>query len=181
MSSFLLVPRGWNRAPHGWWQLSLRGPRPPSEVWPRVHQSRQPGPQQRSTHGTGVDKLRSLKTALAASGTEDVAAKTEVEAALERARAEKKGAQSNHQARWSPDAVLEHARNKVRRFEEALKAMGDMEGPEVEFFQDALKRARQATQERPLANQLSELLDMERATEFVQLNDARSRLTNWKN
>ena len=47
----------------------------------------------------------------------DVAAKTEVEAALERAREEKKAAQSNQQARWSPDAILERARCKVRRFE----------------------------------------------------------------
>ena len=91
---------------------------------------------------------------LAALGAKDVAAKTEVEAALECAR-EEKAAQSNQQARWSPDAVLEHARCKVRRFEEALKAMGDMQGPEVEFLQDALKRARQA-QERPLASQMSE-------------------------
>ena len=52
---------------------------------------------------------------------------------------------------WEPkiDAVLEHARCNLRRFEEALKAMGDMSGPEVEFLQDA-------PQERPLASQMSE-------------------------
>ena len=87
-----------------------------------------------------MDKVCSLEAALAALGAEDVAAKTEVDAALERAREGKPAAQSNQQARWSPDAVLEHARCKVRRFEEALKAMGDMQDPEVEFLQDALKR-----------------------------------------
>ena len=105
----------------------------------------------------------------------NVAAKTEV--ALERAR------KRNQQARWSPDAVLEHARCKVRRFEEALKAMGDMEGPVVEFLQHALKRAQQAAQERPLATQMAECrrfierserrlekIGAERAAESAQLN-----------
>ena len=134
--------------------------------------------------------MRSLEVALGALGAEDVVAKTAVEAALERAREEKKPPQSSQQARWSPDAALERARCKVKRFEEALKAMGDMQGPEVEFLQDALKRARQAAQERPLASQLSECrsfierserrlekIDAERAAETVQLNEARSRLT----
>ena len=138
-----------------------------------------------SPRGKGADKVRSLESALAALGAEDVAAKTEVEAALERAREEKKAAQSNQQARWSPDSVLEHARCKVRRFEEALKAMGDMQGPEVEFLQDALKRARQAAQERPLPSQMSECrrfierserrlekIDAERAAESAQFNEA---------
>ena len=49
---------------------------------------------------------------------------------------------------------LERARCKVKRFEEALKAMGDMQGPEVEFLRDELKRVRQAAQDRPLASQL---------------------------
>ena len=84
-----------------------------------------------------LDKEHSLESTLAALGAEDVA--TEVEAALERAREEKRAVQANQQARWSPDAVLEHAQCKVRRFEEALKAMGDMQGPEVEFLQHALK------------------------------------------
>ena len=26
------MPRGWNQMPNGWWQFSLRGPRPPSEA-----------------------------------------------------------------------------------------------------------------------------------------------------
>ena len=83
-----LMPSGWSRAPDGWWQRSL-SPRSPSEVWPRVQQFRQPGPPQPSTRGKGPDKVRSLEAALAELGAEDVAAKTEVEAALERAREEK--------------------------------------------------------------------------------------------
>ena len=43
----LLMPRGWSRVPDGWWQRSLRGPRPPSEVWPRAQQYRQPRPPHR--------------------------------------------------------------------------------------------------------------------------------------
>ena len=57
--------------------------------------------------------------------------------------------QQTQQVRWT----LEHARSKLKRFEEALEAMGDMQ---VEFLQDALKRARQAAQERSLASQMSE-------------------------
>ena len=50
--SFLprVMPRGWCRPPDGWWQRSLRGPRPKSEVWPRAQQSRQSGSPQ-SVHG----------------------------------------------------------------------------------------------------------------------------------
>ena len=157
------MSRGWNRAPDGWWQRSLRGPRPPSEVWPRVQQFRQPGPPQPSTRGTGPDKVRSLEDTLAALGAEDVAVKTEVEAALERAREQKKPAQSNQQARWSPDAALEHARCKVKRFEEALKAMGDMQGHEVEFLQDALKRARQAAPGAPIGQPVVRVQKVHRA------------------
>ena len=40
------VRRGWNRAPDGWWQRCLRGPRPLFEVRPRVQQFRLPGPPQ---------------------------------------------------------------------------------------------------------------------------------------
>ena len=174
----LLMPRGSNRAPDGWWQR-LSGV--------LVHR---PRCGHVSSSFVCLDHRSRLEGALAALGAEDVAAQTEVEAALERAREEKKAAQSNQQARWSPDAVLEHARCKVRRFEEALKAMGDMQGPEVEFLQDAMQRARQAAQERPLASQMSECrkfierlerrlekIDAERAAESAQFNEARSRLT----
>ena len=72
-----------------------------------------------------MGKVRSLEVALSALGSEDVAAKMEVEAALQRAKEEQKSAVQPQQVRWTPDAVLEHARSKVQRFEEALKAVGD--------------------------------------------------------
>ena len=28
--------RGWHQTPSGWWQRSIRGPRPPTEKWPRA-------------------------------------------------------------------------------------------------------------------------------------------------
>ena len=53
------MPRGWYRAPDGWWQRSLRGPRPKSEVWPRAQQSRQSGSPQ-SVHGPTPPLLRQV-------------------------------------------------------------------------------------------------------------------------
>ena len=89
----------------------------------------------------------------------------------------------------TPDVVLEHARSKVQRFEEALKAMGDLEGPEVVYLRDALKRTRQVAQARPLASQITECrrfiersehrlkkINAEREAEAVQLEEARNRL-----
>ena len=88
------------------------------------------------------------------------------------------------------DAALEHARSKVQRFEEALKAMGDLQGPEVDYLRDALKKARQAAQERPLTSQMTECrrfierserrlekINAEREAETVQLEEARNRLS----
>ena len=114
----------------------------------------------------------------------------EVEAALQRAKEDQKSAVQPHQVRWTPDAVLEHARSKVQRFEEALKAMGDLQGREVDYLRDALKKARQAAQERPLTSQMTECrrfierserrlekINAEREAETVQLEEARNRLT----
>ena len=157
-------------------------------MWPRVQQSRQLGPQQRSTLGTGVDKVRSLETALVALGAEDVAAKTEVEVALERAKAEKKVVQSNHQARWSPDAVLEHAPNK----ESFRGGTGDGRygGSRGRILAGCFEESSTGSPGAPMASQLSECrsfierserclekIDAERAAELVQVNEARSRLT----
>ena len=61
---FLLMPRGWSRVPDGWWQRSLRPPRPPSEVWPRAQQFRQPGLPQPPPRGKGMGRVRSLEVAL---------------------------------------------------------------------------------------------------------------------
>ena len=45
--------------PDGWWERSLRGPRPKSEVWPRAQQSRQSGSPQ-SVHGPTPPFLRQV-------------------------------------------------------------------------------------------------------------------------
>ena len=31
-----VMPRRWHQTPNGWWQKSIRGPRPPSVSWPRA-------------------------------------------------------------------------------------------------------------------------------------------------
>ena len=40
-----VMPRGWHQTPSGWWQRSIRCPRPKSEKWPRAgtQQPSQPG------------------------------------------------------------------------------------------------------------------------------------------
>ena len=111
------------------------------------------------------DKVRSLEVALAALGAEDVAAK--------RAR-EEEPAQSYEQACWSPDAALEHAGCKVNRFEEALKAVGDILGPKVEFLQDTMKRVRQAAQE--VETEVAHL----HLTEFGQSDCSRVVVKPWR-
>ena len=71
-----------------------------------------------------------------------------------------------------------------------MKAMGDLQGPEVDYLRDALKKARQAAQERPLTSQMTECrrfierserrlekINAEREAETVQLEEARNRLT----
>ena len=69
-----------------------------------------------------------------------------------------------------PDA---QARSKVKRFAEALKALGDVQGPEAEFLQDAMKRAPQASQERPLARQMCECrMFIDRSERRLQKMDA---------
>ena len=57
------MPRGWHQCPSGWWQRSLRGPRPLSESWPRAGQQpmRQSG--QGNTAAHTPSKIRSLETA----------------------------------------------------------------------------------------------------------------------
>ena len=118
-----------------------------------------------------------------------VAARTVIEAALQRARDEKPADQSHQRTRWTPDVVQERARVRVTRLEQALQAMGDLQCAEADMLQEALKRARQSAQERPLANQISECtrfiersthrltkIDAEREAEVAALEEARSRL-----
>ena len=176
--------------PNGWWQRSLRGPRPPSESWPRVWESngRSTSAVQKTPKVQG--RVQCLEAAVAALGPEDCAARTVIEAALQRARDEKPADQSHQRARWTPDVVQERARVRVTRLEQALQAMGDLKCAEADMLQEALKRARQSAQERPLANQISECtrfierathrvakIDAEREAEVAALEEARSRLS----
>ena len=133
--------------------------------------------------GKGMGRVRSLEVALSALGSEDVAAKMEVEAALQRAKEEQKSVVQPHQVRWTPDAaVLEHA-----RFRGSVEGNGRFAGPEVDYLRDALKKARQAAQERPLTSQMTECrrfierserrlekINAEREAETVQLEEARN-------
>ena len=101
-------------------------------------------------------RVQCLEAVVAALGPEDGAARTVIEAALQRARDEKPADQSYQHTRWTPDVVQERARVRVTRLEQALQAMGDLQCAEADMLQEALKRARQSAQERPLANQISE-------------------------
>ena len=124
---------------------------------------------------------------MAVLGPEDGAAKTVIEAALQRARDEKSD-QLHQRSRWTPDVVQERTRVRVTRLEQALQAMGDLQCAEADMLQGALKRAHQSAQECPLANQISECtliersthrlakIDAEREAEVAALEEARSRL-----
>ena len=106
-STRLLMPRGWNRAPDGWWQRSLRGPRhgrasTPPLGWTTCEVSRRSG--FRSYFGEDGSRSR----VAARPGTAE-------------------GSRSAHTA--SP---VERAQSKVKRFEVTLKAVGDLQGPEVD-------------------------------------------------
>ena len=105
-----LMPRGWSQMPNGWWQRSLRVPRPPSESWPRAWESngRSTSAVQKTPKVQG--RVQCLQAAVAALGPEDGAARTAIEAALQRARDEKPADQSHQRTRWTPDVVQERAR-----------------------------------------------------------------------
>ena len=70
-------------------------------------------------------KIRILAGALAALGPEDSSAKTELEGALKRAKA-----QEGTPTRIDPDARVGAARERVARLEQAIAAMGNCQGPE---------------------------------------------------
>ena len=82
--------------------------------------------------------------------SEDSAAKTEVESPLKRAK------QGSPVTRVDPDTRVAAARERAPRMEWALAAMGDFEGPEVESWRTALKRAQKDAQEVPVEVQIRE-------------------------
>ena len=81
-------------------------------------------------------KIRSLVGALAALGPEDSSAKTELEGALKRAKT-----QESTPTRVDPDARVGAARDRVARLEQAISAMGNSQGPEMDGSRAILAQA----------------------------------------
>ena len=129
-------------------------------------------------------KVRSLEAALAALGPEESVAKTEIAGALKRVREQEVAS-----VRVDPDAKVVAAREKVARLEQAIAAMGDFKGPEMDTLVTALKHAQKDAQEQPLDAQirareafieLSRMriahYDEERAAEISRLEESEKRL-----
>ena len=131
----------------------IRGRRPPSEQWPRLlKQVAGSGGDFKSVKGrwrSGTptaqlqNKVRTLETAMAALGHEDVSVKAELEAALARAKIQFQG-------------TTRVSKKKVFRLEKAFEVFGDSTGPEVDFLKKALAKAHEAARERPLKVQIKE-------------------------
>ena len=155
-------------APDGWVQF-IRGPRPPSQRWPKAQGNRPPqgqgpdratvsfGPQDRKLPVRGrwrtelpqqrradSGAVAALERALTALGPEDGGAKTGLEEALRRAREKAKVAPSRAPV---PEVTIEAAR---ARLEAALGALADHTGPEVDVLTTALARARIAASPPPV-------------------------------
>ena len=147
-----MVRRGWSAVatPAGWYEI-IRGPRPPSVQWPKgkgkgnqdvQQRAEASGPRPGGARFSGglwnrgdsqrSTKIRSLGGALAALGPEDSSAKTELEGALKRAKA-----QESTPTRVDPDARVGAARDRVARLEQAISAMGNSQGPKMDVSGDA--------------------------------------------
>ena len=125
-----------------------------------------------------------LAGALASLGPEDSSAKTEFEGALKRAKA-----QEGAPTRIDPDARVGAARERVARLEQAIAAMGNCQGPELDMLIISLKKAQKDAQEMPLEAQIRareafierskkriEQFDVERAAEVQRLEESQRRL-----
>ena len=205
-----MVRRGWSAipAPSGWYEV-IRGPRPPSVQWPKGNgkfddTGLKPEPRVRGRWqhvvaptgrwkrgGVGAraadspsTKVRSLEAALAALGPEESVAKTQIAGALKRVREQEVAS-----VRVDPDARVVAARDKVARLEQAIAAMGDFKGPEMDTLATALKRAQKDAQEQPLDAQIRAReafiersrkrianYDEERAAEASRLEESEKRL-----
>ena len=202
-----MVRRGWSAipAPAGWYEI-IRGPRPPSVQWPKKGKgkgnqddvgvqhrggagipgsgARVPGGRWNRGDSQRSAKIRSLAGALAALGPEDSSAKTELEGALKRAKA-----QEGAPTRFDPDARVGAARERVARLEQAIAAMGNCQGPELDMLITSLKKAQKDAQEMPLEAQIRareafierskkriEQFDVERAAEVQRLEESQRRL-----
>ena len=128
--------------PDGWLQV-LRGPRPKAEKWPHQSVAQMPGkPQFRGRWRNGVSQPQQhttaqvLQSALAALGPEDSNARAGNEVALKRVKDQAQAAKEKRAP--VPEAMFEAARVNVSKLEAAIEAMGEFQGPEVQFLQGAL-------------------------------------------
>ena len=118
--------RRWTDVPTEWVQI-VRGHRPKSEQWPlapghsaRRSEAARPGQGRLSQPvNRPLTKVQSLEAALEALGPEDSTAKTEIQAALQRAKAASPPAP---RVQCTPDAAKEAARMKIR-LEKALEVL----------------------------------------------------------
>ena len=128
-------------------------------------------------------KVRSLVGALAALGPEELYARMEIEGALKRAEAD------STPNRVDPDARVDAARDRVARLEQAIAAMGNFLGPEMDVLVASSKKAQKESQELPLDAQIRaredfierakkriDHFDLERAAEVQRMEESQKRL-----
>ena len=143
-----MVRKGWTHVEvlDGWTQV-LRGPRPKAEKWPHLfvrnssaalmpakpqfrgrwrHGVSQPQAHRSTSSPICIGSVGSRGQSGNRSGTE---AKDQVQAATQAKREP------------VPEAMFEAARVRVSKLEAAIKAMGEFQGPEVQFLRGALARA----------------------------------------
>ena len=164
--------------PSGWVQV-IRGPKPPSQRWPQVQGSRQPGagnrPNQTKMESQNVgrgrwgnkspvvkDKISRLEAALSALVPEEIATKEPLQEAFRRAK------EINQPVRGDPDTRKAEAVVKVDRHQKALDTLGSLEGPEVDAIKKALVKAQDVVRERPVSELIKEWKElMKRSTRRI--------------
>ena len=123
-----MVRKGWSAvSTQSWWYNVVRGPRPPSVQWPRRQQ-------------WGAQWTSPVQWPNAAEAKNSPPVK----------RRWQRGFQEN------PDEAQAAARSRVERLEKAVAVLGDGNSEELVWLQAALKDARRAAQDRPLAAQMEE-------------------------
>ena len=124
---------------------------PRTEQWPRL---------QKKVAGSGGDgksvkgrwrsgapnaqfpnKVRTVETAIAALGPDDISVKAELEAAVACAKIQFQGPTRTSP---TPDVAVAEAKKKVFRLEKALEAFGDSPRTEVDFLKKAFAKAHEA-------------------------------------
>ena len=137
--------RGWVTAPDGWVQI-IRGPRPPSERWPKT-------------------------VRVASAGASKPRQQIQGQAPVGRWRQSEKPRSS-----VPPEVSMAAAQKRVGGLEAAvavLAAVGTVDGPEVQVLKQSLQKARRAAQERPITALLSQTeAFVERARKRLQAHDA---------